>query len=53
MRTIFTVKSTEDQKSKYKPESGYYLRQTLSRLEAEKRNLCSEEPLLATLASGS
>ena len=29
MRTIFTVKSTEDQKSKYKPGSGYYLRQTL------------------------
>ena len=39
MRTVFTVKSTEDLKSKYKPGSDYYLGQTLSRLEAKKRNL--------------
>ena len=39
MRTVFTIKSTEDLKSKYKPGSDYYLGQTLSQLEATKRNL--------------
>ena len=39
MRTIFTVKSIEDLKSKYKPGSTYNLGQTLRRLEATKRNL--------------
>ena len=39
MRTIFTIKSTEDLKSQYKLELDYYLEQTLSRLEAKKKNL--------------
>ena len=39
MRTVFTIKSTEDLKSKYKPGSDYYLGQTLGRLEAMNRNL--------------
>ena len=39
MRTVFTIKSNEDMKSKYKSGLDYYLRQTLSRLEAKKRNL--------------
>ena len=39
LRTIFTTKSTEDLKSKYKQGSDNYLVQTLSRLEAKKRNL--------------
>ena len=37
--TIFSIKSTEDLKSKYIPGSDHYLGQTLSRLEAKKRNL--------------
>ena len=37
MKTVYTIKSTEDLKSKYKPGSDYYLGQTLSRLEAEKK----------------
>ena len=44
MRTIITITPTEDLKSKYKPGSDYYLGQTLSQLEAKKRNLCHEEP---------
>ena len=39
MRTVFTIKSTEDLKSKCKPGSDYYLGKTLSRLETKKRNL--------------
>ena len=37
MRTIFTIKSTENQKSKYKPGSDYYLGQTLSQIETKNR----------------
>ena len=39
MRTIYTFKSPEDLKSQYKLGLDYYLGQTLSRLEAKKRNL--------------
>ena len=53
MRIVFTIKSTEDLKSQYKLGLDYYLGQTLSRLEAKKRNLHNEEPPLTTLASGS
>ena len=44
MRTVFTIKSSEDLKIKYKPGSDSYLGQTLSRLEAKKRNLRNSEP---------
>ena len=35
-KNVFTMKSTEDLKSKYKPGSGCYLGQTLGRSEATK-----------------
>ena len=41
IRAVFTSKSTEDLKSKYKHRSDHYLGQTLNRLEAKKRNLCN------------
>ena len=37
MRNVFTIKSTEDLKSRYKPGS-HYLWQTLSRLEEEEKS---------------
>ena len=42
--SIFTMKSYEDLKSKDKPESDYYLGQTISQLKAKKRNLPNKEP---------
>ena len=53
MRTIFTIKSTEDLKSQCKLGLDYYLGQTLSRLDAKKRNFTIKNPPLATLALGS
>ena len=53
LRTIFSIKSTEDLKSKYKPGSDYYLGQTLSRLDARREIFTIKNPPLATLASDS
>ena len=33
MKIVFTIKSTENPKSKYKPGSDYYLEQILSQLD--------------------
>ena len=38
MKTVYTIKSTEDLKSEYKAGSDHYQGQTQSRLEAKKRN---------------
>ena len=40
----FHIKSTKDLQLENKPGSDYYLGQTLSRLEAKKRNLRHKEP---------
>ena len=49
MRIVFTIKSTEDLKSKYKPGSDYYLGQTLSRLEIQREIFAMKNPPLQFL----
>ena len=44
IRAVFTIKSTKDLESKYKPGLDYYLGQTLGWLEAKKRNLRNDSP---------
>ena len=53
MRTVFTIETNKDLAFEHKPGSDYHLGQTLSRLEAKKRNIRIKKPPLATLASGS
>ena len=44
MQTLFTIKSTEDLKSKHKTMIRLLFGQTLSWLAARKRNLLNKEP---------
>ena len=52
MRAVFTIKSTEDLKSKYKCGSDYHLGQTLSRLGVRREIVTIKISPLAMLASG-
>ena len=48
MRSVSTIKYTENLKLKYKPESDYYLGQTLSRLQVRREKFAIKNLRVAT-----